>query len=101
MSKADAFVLASEYEGLPNVLMQAMAFGTPIVSTDCKTGPAEILCQGRFGTLVPVGDVVAIAKAIDHALDLPRQHEAMAYARRMYGARNAAEEYLAMAGLVV
>ena len=101
MSKADAFVLASEYEGLPNVLMQAMAFGTPIVSTDCKTGPAEILCQGRFGTLVPVGDIVAIAKAIDHALDLPRQHEAMAYARRMYGARNAAEEYLAMAGLVV
>lgn len=101
MSKADAFVLASEFEGLPNVLIQAMAFGTPIVATDCRTGPAEILCGGRFGTLVPVGDTHAIADGIDQALTLPRQHEAMAYARRTYGARNAAEEYLAMAGLVV
>lgn len=101
MSKADVFVLASEFEGLPNVLVQAMAFGTPIVSTDCKTGPSEILCEGRYGTLVPVGDVRAIADGIEHALTLPRQHEAMAHARTRYGARKAAEEYLAMAGLVV
>jgi glycosyltransferase involved in cell wall biosynthesis len=101
ISKADVFVLASEFEGLPNVLVQAMAFGTPIVSTDCKSGPAEILCGGRFGTLVPVGDVGALAAGIEHAVTLPRQHDGMAYARRRYGARNAAVEYLAMAGLVV
>ncbi len=101
MSKADIFVLASEFEGLPNVLVQAMAFGTPIVATDCKSGPAEILCEGKYGTLVPVGDVEALARGLKQALGLPRQHEAMAHARSVYGARNAAHEYLAMAGLVV
>ncbi|MEY4668263.1 MAG: hypothetical protein RL518_962 [Pseudomonadota bacterium] len=101
MSKADVFVLASEFEGLPNVLVQAMAFGTPIVSTDCKSGPAEILCGGRFGTLVPVGDVQALARGLESALTQPRHLEAMAHARSVYGARNAAHEYLAMAGLVV
>ena len=101
MSKADAFVLASEFEGLPNVLVQAMAFGTPIVATNCKSGPAEILCGGRYGTLVPVGDVHALARGLGNALTQPRQLEAMAHARSVYGARNAAHEYLAIAGLVV
>lgn len=101
MSKADAFVLASEFEGLPNVLVQAMAFGTPIVATDCRSGPAEILCGGTYGTLVPVGDTNAIAQGLERALAQPRQHEAMTHARAVYGARNAAEEYLAMAGLAV
>ena len=99
MSKADAFVLASEFEGLPNVLVQAMAFGTPIVATDCKSGPAEILSGGRFGTLVPVKDQQNLAKGLLHALTLPRQHEAMAHARATYGARRAVEEYLEMAGI--
>jgi glycosyltransferase involved in cell wall biosynthesis len=101
MSKADVFVLASEFEGLPNVLVQAMAFGTPIVATDCKSGPAEILCDGKYGTLVPVGDVPALARGLEDALTQPRQLEAMDHARSVYGARNAAHEYLAMAGLVV
>jgi glycosyltransferase involved in cell wall biosynthesis len=101
MSKADAFVLASEFEGLPNVLVQAMAFGTPIVATDCKSGPSEILCGGRYGTLVPVGDVQALSRGLERALAQPRNLEAMAHARSVYGARAAAHEYLAMAGLVV
>ncbi len=101
MSKADVFVLASEFEGLPNVLVQAMAFGTPIVATDCKSGPSEILCNGKFGALVPVGDAQALARGLESALTQPRQLEAMAHARSVYGARNAAQEYLAMAGLVV
>lgn len=99
MSKADAFALCSEFEGLPNVLVQAMAFGTPIVATDCKSGPAEILEGGRFGTLVPVGNEESIARGLIHALTLPRQHEAMAHARATYGAQRAVDEYLAMAGL--
>lgn len=101
MSKANVFVLASEFEGLPNVLVQAMAFGTPVVATDCKSGPAEILCGGRYGTLVPVGDAHALALGLEKALDQPRHDGAMQHARSVYGARNAAHEYLAMAGLVV
>lgn len=99
MSKADTFVLASEYEGLPNVLVQAMAFGTPIVATDCKSGPSEILQGGRFGVLVPVRDEEALADGILRALEMPRQEEAMAHARATYSAEQAANEYLGMAGL--
>ena len=99
MSKADVFVLASEFEGLPNVLVQAMAFGTPIVATDCRSGPAEILAGGRFGTLVPVKDEEALAHGLLHALTLPRQHEAMAHARATYGAERAVDSYLEMAGI--
>ena len=80
-------------------MSKADAFGTPIVATDCKSGPAEILSGGRFGTLVPVKDQQNLAKGLLHALTLPRQHEAMAHARATYGARRAVEEYLEMAGI--
>ena len=71
MARAAVFVLASDYEGLPGVLIQAMACGCPVVSTDCPTGPREILRDGWFGPLVPVGDHVRMAKAITHMLDTP------------------------------
>lgn len=64
MSKAAVFVLSSAWEGLPNVLIEAMALKIPVVATDCKTGPAEILDNGRYGPLVPVGDSDALAAAI-------------------------------------
>ena len=64
LAKADVFVLSSRWEGLPTVLIHAMAVGAPIVSTDCKSGPAEILDQGKYGTLVPVGNPEAMAEAI-------------------------------------
>lgn len=68
MTKAAVFVLSSLLEGLPTVLIEAMAAGTPVVSTNCESGPAEILDNGKYGELVPVGDSQAIAEAISRIL---------------------------------
>lgn len=77
MARADAFVLSSAWEGLPNVLLEALACRTPIVSTDAAGGgPAELLQNGRFGRLVAVGDAAALADAIEGALAAPGDLEA-------------------------
>jgi glycosyltransferase involved in cell wall biosynthesis len=65
------FVLSSSWEGLPTVLIEALAAGTRVVSTDCPSGPREILQEGRLGALVPVGDAPALAKAIVEVLERP------------------------------
>lgn len=64
MVQADVFVLSSAWEGLPNVLIQAIALGTPVVSTDCPSGPSEIVEDGRYGRLVPVADDYLMSEAI-------------------------------------
>jgi glycosyltransferase involved in cell wall biosynthesis len=76
MRRASAVVISSRFESFGNVIIEALASGAPVVSTDCPSGPAEILENGRYGTLVPVGDAAAMASAMAAALDDPRPADA-------------------------
>ena len=73
LAHAGLFALSSLFEALPTVLIEAMALGVPIVSTNCNSGPDEILHGGEYGRLVPVGDVEALAAAMAAALSEPRR----------------------------
>ena len=69
MRQCAVYAMSSRWEGLPTVLIEALASGARIVSTDCPSGPREILDGGRYGRLVPVGDVAALARVLAEALD--------------------------------
>lgn len=69
LKSADLLVLSSRWEGSPNVLIEALALGVPVVSTDCPSGPRELLADGRFGELVPVGDVEALSRGLIRAIN--------------------------------
>lgn len=73
MKKADVFVLSSKYEGSPGVLVQGLSINGNVVSTDCKSGPTEILENGKYGRLVPVGNYKLMADAIIDAIKYPYQ----------------------------
>ena len=68
----DIFLMTSDFEGMPNALLEALALGAPSISTDCPCGgPAEIIEDGKNGFLVPVGDVDALAEKMKYVLSLP------------------------------
>ncbi|WP_372923147.1 glycosyltransferase, partial [Roseovarius sp.] len=91
---ADLFVLSSDYEGFGNVIVEALACGTPVVSTDCPSGPGEILDGGRYGRLVPVGDAPALAKAIETSLGDTTDRDALIRRADDFAPQIAARKYL-------
>lgn len=93
MARADGFVLTSKFEGLPTVLIEALAAGCPVISTDCG-GPREILDNGRYGKLVPVGDPNAVSLAILETLDNPPPKDKLQARARKFSVHRAADEYI-------
>lgn len=77
MARAAVYVMSSKLEGLPGTLVQALACGCPAVSTDCPSGPREVLRNGELGPLVPVGDAVAMARAISATMSAPTDRQAL------------------------
>jgi glycosyltransferase involved in cell wall biosynthesis len=96
MAAASVFVLSSRWEGLPGVLIQAMACGCPVVSTDCPSGPREILADGRYGELAPVDDPEALASAMERALDGPRNSPQLVERAETYSVDRSVDRYLAL-----
>lgn len=91
---ADQVVLSSFWDALPTVLIEALALGTPPVSTDCGAGPREILHNGRLGPLPPPRDPRALAEAMASALDHPLAPDVLRAGARRYDAQASADQYL-------
>jgi len=94
MARAQVFVLSSVFEGLPNTLIEAMACETSVVSTDCQSGPREILEDGLYGRLTPVADPQALAEAILATLDNPTDPEHLRRRADMFSLETVVGQYL-------
>lgn len=93
LARAAVFALSSAWEGLPTVLIEALACGCPVVSTDCPSGPAEILDGEQYGRLVPVGDDAALARAICATLDKAPPRERLIERGKFFSVDRAVEQY--------
>jgi len=97
MENVDLYVLSSRFEALPMTLIEAVALGTPVVSTDCPCGPAEILRGGQYGPLVPPEDSEALAEAMVECLMRPRDTAAAAeWVKEAFSVETAGDKYLAL-----
>ena len=99
MAHADLFAFTSRWEGLGFVIIEALAVGTPVVSTDCPSGPSEILARGKYGALVPVQDTQALSRAILQTLDAPLPPDVLREAARPFEINAATQAYLNAMGL--
>jgi glycosyltransferase involved in cell wall biosynthesis len=91
---ANLFVLSSDFEGLPTVLIEALACGTPVVSTNCPSGPHEILCGGQFGRLIPLGDTMALAEAMLKSLSENHDSKVLKERAQYFSIDRAVDQYL-------
>ncbi len=96
MRRASCFVLSSRHEGLPTVLIEAMACGCPVVATNCPSGPDEILDRGTYGSLVPIGDSEALAEAMVKILENPPETELLTERASEYSTEKVIAAYLAL-----
>lgn len=96
MNAAELFVMSSRFEGFGNVLVEALSAGLPIVSTNCDFGPSEILEDGKYGRLTPVGDVDALATAIEASLAEPRDAHRLMGRARDFSASAIVDRYLTL-----
>ncbi|MBE9190686.1 glycosyltransferase [Gloeocapsopsis crepidinum LEGE 06123] len=94
MAQAGVFVLSSIYEGFGNVVAEAIATGTSVVATNCESGPAEILENGKYGKLVPVGDATALADAIVTTLRNPTNSEELRQRSQAFSMDSVVAQYL-------
>ena len=94
MAHASVFVLSSVFEGLPTVLIESLAIGTPVVATDCPSGPREILQDGRYGPLVPVGNAQAIAEGVLACLQQTRSENSQEDAWAPFELNKIVQQYI-------
>ena len=99
LAKASLFVQSSHYEGFGMALLEALSLGIPSVATDCPSGPRDILQDGRYGILVPVGDADTMARAISQTLDAPPEKVFITQAALPYSLHKIADEYIRLLGL--
>jgi glycosyltransferase involved in cell wall biosynthesis len=91
--RADVFVLSSRFEGLPNVILEALAFRLPVVSTDCESGPREIIHDSRLGAMVPVGDAASLAAAMVRSASLTKDDFRRTYVLEKYALNRTVDMY--------
>ncbi len=94
LARCNAFVLSSKWEGFANVVIEALACGAPIISTDCPGGPGEIFENGRYGRLVPLDDVPALAGAIQQCLEQTVDKKALIRFSQQFSIQNTAARYI-------